>query len=186
MSFYDKFHLDEEERDLLSYHLIVSKQSSSSQDYPFAHSWPVPFQLLVADKANQRYSWVSSNVEAITRTFSSALQQLNNLQTFDCVKNMVIIRVSLMVFFAWLASFFLGQAALSQSQQVAKYNRAGFFPYLKRFPALPSQYLKRSDMNNMLGIGVKRDDDQFDREDRDYRPLMFGKRYPDYQLPMFG
>ncbi|KAL1236826.1 Double-strand break repair protein [Trichinella spiralis] len=52
--------------------------------------------------------------------------------------------------------------------------------------ALPSQYLKRSDMNNMLGIGVKRDDDQFDREDRDYRPLMFGKRYPDYQLPMFG
>ncbi|KRZ06833.1 hypothetical protein T11_8881, partial [Trichinella zimbabwensis] len=110
---------------------------------------------------------------------SCTCQNINNTK-------MVIIRVSLMVFFAWLASFFLGQAALSQSQQVAKYNRAGFFPYLKRFPALPSQYLKRSDMNNMLGIGVKRDDDQFDREDRDYRPLMFGKRYPDYQLPMFG
>ncbi|KRY56879.1 hypothetical protein T03_9872, partial [Trichinella britovi] len=110
---------------------------------------------------------------------SYTCQNINNTK-------MVIIRVSLMVFFAWLASFFLGQAALSQSQQVAKYNRAGFSPYLKRFPALPSQYLKRSDMNNMLGTGVKRDDDQFDREDRDYRPLMFGKRYPDYQLPMFG
>ncbi|KRY82410.1 hypothetical protein T4D_5098, partial [Trichinella pseudospiralis] len=112
---------------------------------------------------------------------SCTCQNINNPKV-----DMVIIRVSLMVFFAWLASFFLGQAAFSQSQQVAKYNRAGFFPYLKRFPALPSQYLKRSDMNNVLGIGVKRDDDQFDREDRDYRPLMFGKRYPDYQLPMFA
>ncbi|KAL1285880.1 Mitochondria-eating protein [Trichinella pseudospiralis] len=45
-----------------------------TSDYPFAHSWPVPFQLLVADKANQRYSWVSCNVEAITRIFSSAFQ----------------------------------------------------------------------------------------------------------------
>lgn len=50
-----------------------------------------------------------------------------------------------------------------------------FRPYFKRLGRLPSRLLARESGDQPLG---------FDRDDRDYKGLMFGKR--DYNLPMFG
>lgn len=51
----------------------------------------------------------------------------------------------------------------------------GFRPHYRKLPRLPLPILAESTY-------AKR----FDREDRDYKPLMFGKRAPDYMPPMFG
>ncbi|KFD58746.1 hypothetical protein M514_00439, partial [Trichuris suis] len=77
------------------------------------------------------------------------------------------------------------RSAVNQ-QQSLKLNRNGFMPLYKNLPPLPRQFLKREILLPYYNAQVKREDDQFDREDRDYRPLMFGKRFPDYQPPMFG
>ncbi|CDW51876.1 hypothetical protein TTRE_0000013501 [Trichuris trichiura] len=78
------------------------------------------------------------------------------------------------------------QARSANQQQSLKLNRNGFMPLYKNLPPLPRQFLKREILLPYYNAQMKREDDQFDREDRDYRPLMFGKRFPDYQPPMFG
>ncbi|VDP02025.1 unnamed protein product [Soboliphyme baturini] len=54
--------------------------------------------------------------------------------------------------------------------------RPQHFEVVRRLPRLPREYLVSFLKEN-----------QFDREDRDYKMPMFGKRNAaDYQLPMFG